>query len=154
MKWIWETSVTIVLFQNRGRYFCSWWINASAWKKKSKKLTMICCFDLMMLFRGSWKANEIFLNHVHGAFNYRHYLGDTWKHFVGIFCFFHDKQGNCFVSGGVDFFFQKIMHFRGSACFKCFSGLIKVLHLDWKASAHLCNECPFIAWKKDFLSQS
>ena len=46
-------------------------------KKKSKKLTMICCFDLMMLFRGSWKANEIFLNHVHGAFNYRHYLGDT-----------------------------------------------------------------------------
>lgn len=46
-------------------------------KKKSKKLKMICCFDLMALFRGSWKANEIFPNHVHGALNYRHYLGDT-----------------------------------------------------------------------------
>lgn len=56
--------------------------------------------------------------------------------------------------GEVDIFFQRIMQFRGSVCFKSFSGLIKALQLGWRASAPLGNERPFIARKKDFLSRS
>lgn len=98
-----------------------------------------------MLFGGSWKANEILFDHVHGTFNYRHYLGIHESILLVSFVSSMIRTRELFCVWGADVFFQRIMQFGGSVCFKCFSVLIKALHLDWKANACLCNECPFIA---------
>ena len=57
----------------------------------------------MVLFRGSWKANEILFDHVHDTSNYRHYESILLVSFVSTMI----RAGDCFVYGGADIFFPE-----------------------------------------------